>query len=193
MIVLIIGLLLFLGSHSIKILAPGQRDALVARWGEQKWKGLISLVSLAGFVMLVWGYGQARMEPTWLWVSPVWTRHLAALLMLPAMILLVAAYVPGTHIKSRIGHPMVLATKIWAVAHLFANGTLADLLLFGSFLAWAVMDFIASRRRDRAAGTTYPAVGVSRDAIAVIIGLVLYGAFAGKLHLWLMGVAPFGA
>ncbi|MGB1221305.1 MAG: NnrU family protein [Alcanivoracaceae bacterium] len=192
MLALVAGLLLFLGAHSLAIALPEKRAALIRQWGEQKWKALVGIVSIAGFVLLVWGYGQARMEPVWLWQSPVWTRHLAALLMLPSMILLVATYVPGTHIKARIGHPMLLATKIWALAHLFANGTLADLLLFGSFLGWAVLGFIIHRRRDRAAGTTYPAVSASRDAIAVVVGLVLYGAFVGKLHVLLMGVSPFG-
>lgn len=192
MIYLLLGLIIFLAAHSIAIVAPARRALLVQQWGEQKWKALVGVISIIGFVLLVWGYGQARMEPVWLWQSPVWTRHLAALLMLPSMILLVATYIPGTHIKARIGHPMLLATKIWALAHLFANGTLADLFLFGAFLAWAVVGFIVHRRRDRAAGTTYPAVGVSRDVIAVVVGLVLYGAFAGKLHVLLMGVSPFG-
>ena len=190
---LLIGLVLFLGSHSVAIAFPAKREALVGRLGVLPYKGLIALVSLAGFVLLVWGYAQARMEPVWLWSSPVWTRHLAALLMLPAMILLVATYVPGTHIKARVGHPMLLATKFWALAHLFANGTLADVLLFGGFLAWAVVAFIVHRRRDRAAGTQYPAVSVMRDAVAVTLGVVFYGAFAMKLHVLLMGVAPFGA
>lgn len=192
MVALIAGLVLFLGAHSLVLAVPDKRAALIEQWGEQKWKALVGLVSIAGFVLLVWGYGLARVEPTWLWHSPVWTRHLAALLMLPAMILLVATYVPGTHIKARIGHPMLLATKIWAIAHLFANGTLADLILFGSFLVWAVIGFIVHRRRDRAEGTSYPASGAGRDVIAVVVGLVLYGAFAMKLHVWLMGVAPFG-
>ena len=192
MVALIAGLVLFLGALALAIALPDKRAALIQQWGEQKWKALVGVVSIVGFVLLVWGYGQARMEPTWIWQSPVWARHLAALLMLPAMILLVATYVPGTHMKARIGHPMLLATKIWAIAHLFANGTLADLILFGSFLVWAVVGFIVHRRRDRADGTTYPASGAGRDAIAVIIGLVLYGAFVMKLHVWLMGVAPFG-
>ncbi len=192
MTALIAGLFLFLGIHSLNMLAPALRVRMVDRLGLVGWKGLFAVISLIGFVLLVWGYGQARSEPVWLWQSPVWTRHLASLLMLPAMILLVAAYVPGTRIKARIGHPMLLATKIWALAHLAANGTLADLLLFGSFLAWAVAGFIVLRRRDRAAGKLYPAAGVVRDMTAVVVGVVLWALFAFHLHRLLIGMGPFG-
>lgn len=193
MTALLIGLALFLGAHALALVMPEKRAAFIAARGELAWKAIVALLSLAGFAALVWGYGQARMEPTWLWVSPVWTRHLAALLMLPAMILLVATYVPGTIIKARVGHPMLLATKFWALAHLLANGSLADVVLFGGFLAWAVAGFVIHRRRDRAAGVSYPAAGIVRDVIAVVVGLGLYGLFAMKLHVMLMGVAPFGA
>lgn len=192
MTALIAGLFLFLGIHSLNMLAPGLRTRMVDRLGLIGWKGVFAVISLIGFVLLVWGYGQARSEPVWLWQSPVWTRHLASLLMLPAMILLAATYVPGTRIKARIGHPMLLATKIWALAHLAANGTLADLALFGSFLIWAVAGFVILRRRDRANGTQYPVAGIGRDIIAVVVGLVLWGLFAFHLHRLLMGVGPFG-
>lgn len=193
MTLLILGLLVFLGAHSIHMIAPGLREAGIDKLGTWGWKGVFAVVSIAGFVFLVMGYGEARMNPTWLWHSPTWMSHLVALLMIPAMILLVAAYVPGTHMRARMGHPMLLATKIWALAHLLANGGVHDVVLFGAFLAWAVAAFIVNRKRDRAAGETYPAVGVSRDITAAVLGLVLYGAFTFKLHLWLMGVAPFGA
>lgn len=192
MTALIAGLFLFLGIHSLNMLAPALRTRMVDRLGLIGWKGVFALISLVGFVLLVWGYGEARSEPVWLWQSPVWTRHLASLLMLPAMILLVAAYVPGTRIKARIGHPMLLATKIWALAHLAANGTLADLILFGSFLIWAVAGFVVFRRRDRAAGRQYPVAGVSRDIAAVVAGVVLWGLFAFHLHRLLIGIGPFG-
>jgi uncharacterized membrane protein len=193
MTLLIPGLIIFLGMHSIHMVAPGLRHAGMARLGTWGWKGVFAVIAIAGFVLLVTGYGEARMEPTWIWQSPAWMSHVVALLMVPAMILLVATYVPGTYMKARMGHPLLLATKIWALAHLLANGGVHDLILFGAFLAWAVADFIVSRKRDRAAGTTYPAVGVSRDIIAVVLGLALYLAFIFKLHVWLMGVPPIAA
>lgn len=192
MAALILGLVLFLGAHSVRIFIPGVRTALLEKLGEMTWKGLFSVVSLAGFALIVWGYGQARMAPVWLWVSPIWTYHLAALLMLLAFVLLAAAYIPGNRIKAKMGHPMLLATKVWALAHLLANGTLADLLLFGSFLVWAIADFAVSRRRDRAEGVTYPALGVSRDLAVLVVGLVGYGVFAFWLHGLLIGVNPLG-
>jgi uncharacterized membrane protein len=192
MSLLILGLILFLGAHSVRIVADDFRARQIARIGEKPWKAVISVVSLVGFVLIVYGYGAARLDPVYLWQPPVWTRHLAALLTIPAFILLVAAYVPGTRIKAAVGHPMVAGVKIWAFSHLIANGTLADLLLFGSFLAWAVVDYIAARRRDRRAGTRYPAGPATRDVAAVAIGLAAWAAFALWLHAPLIGVRPFG-
>ena len=157
MALLLLGLLIFLGAHSVRIVAEPWRTAMRERMGENAWKGLLSVVSLAGFVLICWGYGQARQAPVVLWTPPVATRHLAALLTLVAFVMLAAAQVPRNGIKARLRHPMVLGVKVWAVAHLLANGNLADVLLFGSFLAWAVMSFRAARGRDRAAGTVYPA------------------------------------
>ena len=192
MTLLMIGLALFLGVHSTRIVADGWRTATIARVGEKPWKGIYSLLSIAGFVLLVIGYGAARQAPVVLFAPPVWTRHLAALLTIPAFVLLAAAYVPGNAIKRAVGHPMMAGVKVWALAHLLANGTLADFLLFGTFLSWAVLGFIAARRRDRAAGTTYPAGPGSRTAIAVVAGLVAWAVFAFALHRPLIGVAPFG-
>jgi len=192
MTLLLLGLALFLGVHSTRIVADDWRTATIARVGEKPWKGIYSLLSIAGFVLLVIGYGAARQSPVVLFAPPVWTRHLAALLTIPAFVLLAAAYVPGNAIKRAVGHPMMAGVKIWALAHLIANGTLADVLLFGTFLAWAVLGFIAARRRDRAAGTTYPAGPGSRTAIAVVVGLVAWAVFAFALHRPLIGVAPFG-
>jgi len=192
MTLLMIGLALFLGVHSTRIVADGWRTATIARVGEKPWKGIYSLLSIAGFVLLVIGYGAARQSPVVLYAPPVWTRHLAALLTIPAFVLLAAAYVPGNAIKRAVGHPMMAGVKVWALAHLLANGTLADVLLFGTFLAWAVLGFIAARRRDRAAGTSYPAGPASRTAIAVVVGLVAWAVFAFALHRPLIGVAPFG-
>lgn len=189
---LVLGLILFLGAHSTRALADGWRSAMIARLGEGTWKGMYSLLSLAGFVLICYGYGLARAEPVVLWVPPVWTRHLAAVLTIPAFILLAAAYVPGNRIKAVVGHPMVAGVKVWALAHLLANGNLADVLLFGSFLIWAVLSFRAARGRDRAAGTRYPAGLASRTLATIGIGLVAWAAFAFALHGWLIGVKPLG-
>eukprot|EP01041_Mallomonas_annulata_P029696 gene29696-51726_t len=146
---LMAGLLLFLGTHSLRIFADGWRSQLIGRVGPLPWKGLVSVLSLAGFALLVWGWGMARQAPVVLWQPPVGMRHAASLLTLLAFVLLAAAYVPGNAIKARFHHPMVLGVKTWALAHLLSNGNAAHVLLFGSFLAWAVLLFISSRRRDR--------------------------------------------
>jgi uncharacterized membrane protein len=193
MTLLILGLLLFLGVHSVRIVAEPWRRRMLARLGEGPWKGLYSVLSLVGFVMLIWGYGQARLAPIVLWETPVWTRHLASLLVLLAFVLLAAAYVPGNSLKARLHHPMVLAIKLWALAHLLANNTLADLLLFGGFLLWAVLDFRAARARDRADGTLYPTGSAAKTALAVVVGLAAWAVFAFWAHRALFGVSPFGA
>lgn len=190
--VLVLGLVLFLGVHSTRIVAEGWRGAMLARFGERAWKAVYALLSIAGLVLLVWGYGLARQEPVVLWpVPPVWLRHLAALLTLVAFVLLVATYVPGNAIRGRLHHPMVLGVKLWAFAHLLANNTLADLVLFGSFLAWAVLDFRSARRRDAATGRTDPQGSWSRAALAVGFGVAGWAAFAFWLHERWIGVRPF--
>ncbi len=189
---LVLGLLIFLGVHSVRIFAEGWRQAQITRLGEAGWKGRYSLASAIGLGLIVWGYGLARAEPVALWPTPLWTRHVAAMLTLPAFILLVAAYLPGSHIKARVGHPMVAGIKLWALAHLLANGNLADLILFGSFLAWAVADFVSARRRDRAAGRSYPVLGFARDIAVIGVGTAAWAGFAFWGHAWLIGVAPFG-
>ena len=192
MTLLIAGLLLFLGVHSMRIVADGFRTAQIARLGANGWKGLFALLSIAGFVMIVWGFGLARQQPVLLWATPSWLRHAASLLTLVAFVLVVAAYVPGNAIKGRLHHPMVLGVKLWALAHLIANNTLADLLLFGSFLVWAVLSFRAAKARDRAAGTVYPAGTMPRTVLAVAIGVAAWAAFAFWAHQALIGVRPFG-
>lgn len=189
---LILGLLMFLGMHSARIFADGWRSQVIAQRGAGAWKGLYTVVSLVGFGLIVWGYGQARLAPQVLWATPVWTRHLAGLLMLVALVLLVAAYVPGNGIKARLHHPMVLGVKVWAFAHLLANNTLADLLLFGGFAVWAVLDFRSARQRDRAAGTAYAPGRAGATALTVLLGSGLWAAFAFWLHAVLFGVRPFG-
>jgi uncharacterized membrane protein len=192
MTILILGLIIFLGAHSVRIVADEWRSAQIARIGERPWKGLYSLVSLIGFVLLVWGYGQARQATTVLWSPPTWTRDLVAVLTLLAFVLLAAANVPRTRIKAWIGHPMVAGVKVWALGHLIGNGTLAGTVLFGSVLVWAIVDFAASRRRDRIAGTVYPEGSLARDALAVAIGVIAWALFAFFLHGWLIGTRPFG-
>ncbi|QRM27210.1 NnrU family protein [Microvirga sp. VF16] len=189
MTLLILGLAIFLGIHSFSM-ARGSRTALIARIGERPYKGLYSLVSLLGIVLIAIGYGQYRAGgyiPVW--DPPVWTRHLALLLVWLAFVCIAAAYLPG-RIKARLRHPMLAGVKIWALAHLLANGDLGSILLFGSFLVWAVLARINAKRRDIAAqhgGTTAPA-GWRNDALAVIIGTAVYLAFVFWLHPWLIGV-----
>lgn len=185
---LIVGLVLFLGIHSVSIFALRWREQMVARMGESRWKSIYAVIAIVSFVMIVWGYGLARQNPTLLYAPPVWTRHLAALLMVPVFPLLLAAYFPG-RIKARLKHPMLAAVKFWALAHLFANGMLHDVILFGSFLVWAVLDRISYKRRP---ARTIPEAPVSKanDAIAVVFGLALYVIFSMWLHARLIGVAP---
>jgi len=195
MIELGLGLVLFLGVHSLRIFAPEWRAATFDELGEKKFKGLVSIASLVGFVLIIHGYGLARLNPQVLWIPPVATRHIAVLLMLFAMIFLVATYVPGNHIKQRLHHPMVVSVKVWSVAHLIANGMAADVLLFGGFLVWAVLDFRAARQRDRAA--TSPLVEAKRPTLpatitTIVIGAGLWFGFVAYLHLKLFGVSPLG-
>jgi len=192
MAMLLLGLVLFLGVHSTRIVADGWRTRMVGRMGEKGWKGAYTLVSIVGFVLIVWGFGIARQSPTVLWTPPRGMNHLAALLMVVSFVLLVAAYVPRNAFKAKLHHPMVLGVKTWAFAHLLANGTLAEVVLFGAFLVWAIADFASSRRRDRAQGVTY-APGTTRGTvIAAVIGLLLWAVFVGGAHQWLIGVSPLG-
>ena len=188
MIYLIVGLVLFLGMHSISIVAPAWRDATAAKLGDHPWKGLYSILSIAGFVLLIWGYGVARTDPIVLYTLPIWTRWLSALLMLPVFPLLLAAYLPG-RIKTAFKHPLLNAVKFWAFAHLLVNGTLADVLLFGGFLVWAVADRISFKRRvQRRISTAPPAAW--NDAIALAVGLAFYFVFILWLHVRWIGVSP---
>jgi uncharacterized membrane protein len=191
-LVLIVGLVLFLGVHATSIFAFDWRRRVIARIGLQPWKGLYSLASLIGFLILLYGYGLARREPVVIWSPPVWTQHVNALLSVIGIVLFVAAYVPRNAFKARFHHPMLLGVKFWAVGHLIANGTLHDIVLFGAFLAWAVLAFITDRRRDRASGTRYAAATASGTALTVVIGVVSAVVFALYLHGPLIGVRPFG-
>ena len=189
---LLIGLVLFLGVHSVRIVAESWRTQTLARLEEGPYKGIYTLLSLVGLGLVVWGFGVARETPTMLWMPPRGMRHAAALLTLIAFVLLAAAYVPGNAIKARLHHPMVLAVKTWALAHLLANGSLAHVILFGSFLAWGVANFIAARKRDRASGTTYSAGTPTGTVITVVLGVVAWVAVAFWLHGLLIGIRPMG-
>ena len=192
MAVLIVGLVIFLGVHSVRIVADDWRTAQISKVGPRVWKGGYTVLSLIGLVLIVYGYGLARQSPVVLYTTPAWTRHSAALLTLAAFVMIAAAYVPETRIKARIRHPMVAGVKVWAFAHLIANGTLADVVLFGSFLAWAILNYSAALRRDRAANVGYAIGPLSRDVTAVAIGVVAWVAFTFWLHRWLIGVQPLG-
>jgi uncharacterized membrane protein len=189
MAVLIAGLVLFLGAHSIAIFAPNARGRALTAWGEGPWKAAHGIVSLIGFVALVYGFGLARQAPVVLYTPPHWMRHVTFLLMLPVFPLLVAAYLPG-RIRTAAKHPMLAAVKFWALGHLLANGTLADVLLFGGFLAWAVVDRISLKRRPQLIKTAPP--GKFNDLVAVVVGLAVYALFIGWAHLKLFGVSPLG-
>jgi uncharacterized membrane protein len=185
---LILGLVIFLGVHSLRMVAEGWRTQTRARIGEGAFKGIYSVLSIVGFALIVWGFGVARQTPVQLWSPPVAMRHVAALLTLVSFALLAAAYVPGNSIKARLHHPMVLGVKVWAFAHLLANGNVAHVVLFGSFLVWAIWNFAASRRRDRLTGVTYPPGKGTATAITVVAGVGAWLAFALFLHGWLIGI-----
>jgi uncharacterized membrane protein len=189
MIWLALGLALFIGIHLTRALAPGWRESQVRRLGANGWKGLYTVASLAGFGLIVWGFGQARLAPVVLWPRLPGMNHLAALLMLVSFILLVAAYVPRNHLKAKLRHPMTLSVKVWALAHLLANNTLADTVLFGSFLVWAVLVFRSARRRTEAAPPAGTALGT---ALTVVIGAAAWAAMAFWAHGVLIGVRPMG-
>jgi uncharacterized membrane protein len=188
MTLFIVGLVLFLGIHSVAIVAPAYRDARVAR-NERAWKGLYSLVSIAGFVLLIYGFGVARQTPVVLWNPPTFMRHITLLLMVPVFPLLLAAYLPG-RIAAAVKHPMLLSVKIWAFAHLLANGTLNDAILFAAFLAWAVIDRIAVKRRPVQRVIPGAPRSPLNDTIAVVGGLIIYVLFLFWAHRWLIGVSP---
>jgi uncharacterized membrane protein len=185
---LIAGLILFFGIHSIAIVAPQARDRMAKQLGELPWKALYSLIAIAGFVLIAWGYGIARQNPTMLYDTPHWMRHVTALLMLPVFPLLLAAYLPG-RIKNAMKHPMLVATKTWALAHLLVNGGLHDVLLFGTFLTWAVLDRISLKRRPARPIPSAPTTRFN-DISAIVLGAILYVAFVKWLHVEWIGVVP---
>ncbi len=192
MLELIAGIVLFFGIHSVAIVAPGWRDGMVRRLGPVPWKAIYALVALVGIVLLIHGYGSVRWSATILYVPPDWMRHLGTLLLLPVFPLLLATYLPG-RIRTTLKHPMLVAVKLWAISHLLMNGRTVDVLLFGVFLAWAVVDRISLKRRPAgpARAPTLPATPVN-DVVAVVGGLAIYVVFALWLHTWLIGVPAVG-
>jgi len=196
---LIWGLILFLGAHSVRIWADGWRNQTIEAYGEKAFKGVYALVSILGFYLLVVGYGEARLQTVALWNPPIFTKHISMLLMLLSSILLMATYIPRNHFKMRLGHPMVLSVKVWALSHLLANGNLADLVLFGSFLIWAVLNFRSARARDRAQVQNSDAneeaplkPNLLATLIALFGGMGLWAVITFVLHAKVVGVAPMG-
>jgi len=187
---LILGLLMFIGMHSLRIFAPDWRNRQVARLGGGRWKGIFALVSLVGLVLIILGFGQARLQPVLLYVPLPALRDLNILLTLAGSILICAAYVPRNHLRQAIGHPMLAGVSLWAFGHLLVTGMVHDVVLFVPFLLWAATDFITARRRDQAAGTRYPAGTLQGDVLALVIGIVTWVAVAFWLHRLLIGISP---
>jgi uncharacterized membrane protein len=191
MLTLLTGLLLFLGIHSLQSLAPQARLNAQQRLGALGFKAVYAAIAALGLYLTVQGYGIARSEAVQIWTPPLGMQHATLLLMWFAMVLLVSSYIPGNQIKAKLKHPMTLSVKVWALAHLLANGSLADMLLFGSFLVWSVLVFRAARQRDRLTWHTTPDGNILRTGVAVLVGTGVWAAFAvGDLHLWLIGVDP---
>jgi uncharacterized membrane protein len=190
MILLALGLVIFLGLHSTRIVAEDGRAKAIARIGEGPWKGVYSLLSIVGFALIIWGFASARWDAPQVWSPPIGLRHVALLLMLVSMLLLGAYGFKNSHIAVAVHHPMVWAVVVWSATHLLVNGSAADILLFGAFLVWSVSDLLTAYARDRRKGVVYPAPAWSATAGAVAVGLVLYALLLGGLHLWLFGVSP---
>jgi uncharacterized membrane protein len=200
--IFVLGLVVFLGTHSLRIFADGKRTQLLQEWGEKKFKMIYTLVSLLTFGFMLWGYGQARLEPVQLWVPPVWGRHVAFLLVWVAWVLMAGAFIHANWFKVKMHHPMMLSVKTWALAHLLANGQLHQVLLFGGFLIWGVLAFISARRRDRAQAASLeeaglppsPEVPVSGAAtqLTLAIGTLAYVLFLAWGHKAWIGVSPLG-
>jgi len=192
MTLLIIGLIIFLGSHSIRIFAESWRNKQIDQLGEVKWKGFYTIISLIGIVLVVIGYGQARQNPVILWNPPIYLTHTAILLNLIAFIFLASSSPTNNAIRLKLKHPMVLGVKVWALAHLLANGTLASLVLFGSFLIWAVLDFRSARKRPVPI-VEKVAVSAKATLIAILSGVAVWAIFLFGLHKYLFGVSPLGS
>jgi uncharacterized membrane protein len=192
MTTLLAGLIVFLGIHSIHLFAPGWRDKQIAWIGLLPWKGLYSVVSIIGFVLIIRGFGLARHDAGQVWLPPVGMHHATELFTLLAALLITATYVPRNALKTSLHHPMVLGAASWALGHLLANGSAADVLLFAAFLVWGVVSFVVDRRRDITNGTQYPASTARGTLVTIVVGVVVWVVFAFWLHGPLIGVRPFG-
>ncbi|MBB3655108.1 putative membrane protein [Rhizobium sp. BK650] len=191
MTLLIIGIVLFLGVHLVRVVAPDFRRSMIASLGETGWRAGYSIASIGTLVLLIYGFGQARQVTGMLYYPPVWMAHITVALMLIAMICLVASLLPAGHIATKTKHPMVLSVKIWALAHLLANGETSSVLLFAAFLAWGVIMRISLKRRERRGEITLRSfVSAKYDLYAVIIGAVVWALIIWRVHEWLIGVAP---
>ena len=187
-VTLLAGMAIFFGVHSVSIVAPAWRDRMVARLGEPAWKGVYAIASVVGFILMIRGYSHAKLDPTVVYEPAYWLRHLAAIVMVPVFPLLLSTYFPG-RIKAAAQHPMLAATKLWAAAHLLANGMLPDVLLFGGFLAWAIVDRISLKHRPVRPIKALPERRFN-DLVAVVAGFALYVWFIAWAHYRLFGVSP---
>lgn len=192
MATLILGLVIFLGVHSTRIFAEGWRTQMIQRIGPMPWKGLYTVFSILGLVILVIGFRHARQESMVLYTTPGWMKHVTAVLMMVSFILFVAAYTPKNWFKAKFHHPQVLSVKTWSFAHLLSVGVLADVVLFGAFLIWAIVLFAVSRRRDRDNRTVYAPGNAVGTTLAIAFGLIAWSVFALLLHGPLIGVRPLG-
>jgi uncharacterized membrane protein len=190
MAILILGLVIFLGLHSTRIVSESGREKAIARFGEGPWKGIYSALSVIGFVLIVWGFTGARYDAPQLWTPPAGARHITMLLMLVALILLASYLFERSYITAAVHHPMLWSVLAWSAGHLIANGSAADLVLFGAFLVWSAADLASAYARDRRNAVVYPAPEIRATASAVVVGLVVYALLIGGLHLWLFGVSP---
>ena len=192
LIVMIIGLAVFIGSH-VFVTMRAQRAGVIERVGENTYKVLFAVVSIVGVLLIAWGFARYRAGGYIdVWSPPPWTRHVTVLLVWPAIIAIVAAYIPG-EIKRKLKHPMLAGVKLWAVAHLISNGDLGSIILFGSILAWAIFDRITLKHRSDPGGPPIPAGGRFNDILAVIVGTAVYFALGFLFHPWVIGVPAFGA
>lgn len=188
MAVLVVGLIIFLGLHSLRIVVPGARDRMIERLGEGPFKGVYSVASLIGFALIIWGFSLARADTGVVYdAGGAGLRHVTEGLMLPALILAVASALPPGYIRRLVRHPLLIGTVLWASAHLLVNGETAAVVLFGAFLAWAVVDLVAQAGRARQQA---PKPSPASDVAAVLVGAALYAALVWRVHEWAFGVSP---
>ena len=188
--IFILGLVVFFAAHVFVTFRAARADA-IAKMGQNGYRALFGLVSIAGLALIVWGFGEYHAHAPQIWSPPSFMRHITIGLMLFAVIFFTAAFVPS-HIKMKLKHPMLAGIKTWALAHLLSNGDLASILLFGSFLAWGVYSRIAAKRRGDLGAIAAPA-GWINDVIVVVVGIVIYLALGYAFHPMVIGVPVFGS